>query len=326
VADGGEGTLAVLLSAAGGTVETACVRGPLGGAVNARWGRFPDGLAVIEAAEAIGLELVPKQQRDPTSTSSFGVGELILAALESGVRSVTVAVGGTATMDLGTGMAQALGVEFAGGADRMTGAALLGVRSVGLGGLDPRLKSVALRVAVDVKNPLLGAQGAARTYGPQKGGTPEQIEALERGFRHLSALIGDDGRQPGDGAAGGIAYLMRTLFGAEVVSGATLVMDATGFEQRLEGADLVVTGEGRFDAQTAQGKVVHAVAHAAHAKGIPVVAISGSFSGDGHVLHDQGVVACFSICNGPMDERAALSNAATLLAQAAENVARLRYR
>lgn len=325
LADGGEGTLDVLLGTKGGAARSRTVTGPRRGAVSARWGSFPDGLAVVEAAQAIGLELVPEADRHPLEASSYGVGELVRDALDGGARSILVALGGTATMDLGTGMAQALGVEFDGGSRPMTGGALSSVTRVRTEGIDPRLRGVPIRIAADVSNPLCGELGAPRTYGPQKGATPEEIETLEREFSRIAALVGDKGEVPGDGAAGGIAFLLRALFGGRVVNGAALVMDAVSFESRLDGADLVVTGEGRVDDQTVHGKVVWAVGKAARRRGVPVVALCGAV-GNGTPALYEGIDAFFSLCDRPMDETAARTNAASLLENLAENVARLRFR
>ena len=326
MADGGEGTLDVLLAAKGGTERTVTVTGPMGGTVSARWGSLSDGLAVVEAAEAVGLELVPTLDRDPTRASTFGVGELVRGALDSGARSVMIALGGTATMDIGSGLAQALGVEFDGGTRPMTGAALADVRRIRVDGVDPRLRTVTLLVATDVSNPLLGPDGAARVYGPQKGASPDQIDAIELAFAHVSRLIGDAGLEPGDGAAGGAAFLLRTLLGARVVEGASLVMNAVRFDERLEGIDLVLTGEGRLDGQTARGKVVGAVGRAARARRVPVVGLAGAIGDDARSLHAMGVDAWFSLCDRPLDEHAARANAAALLENLAENGVRLRFR
>lgn len=326
LADGGEGTLDALLVAKSGVGRTVRVSGPLGQRVTARWGSFADGLAVVEAAQAAGLELVPTSERDPGIATTFGVGELALAALESGASTLMITLGGTATMDLGSGMAQALGVEFDGGVRPMAGAALEGVRRIDATRLDLRLKGVTLVAAVDVDNPLLGNHGAARTYGPQKGATPANVEAFERGFAHIATLLGDPGDRPGDGAAGGAAFLLRTLFGAKVERGAELVQAAVGFGQRVAGTDLVITGEGRLDAQTARGKVVCAVGQAAKAANVPVVAVAGAVRDDARPLYDEGVHAWFSICDGPLTEREARDYAPDLLEKVAENIVRLRFR
>ena len=326
LADGGEGTLDALLVAMNGTARTASVAGPHGQRVTARWGSFADGLAVVEAAQAAGLELVPSSERDPGVATTFGVGELVREALESGARTVMVTLGGTATMDLGSGMAQALGVEFDGGARPMGGAALERVRRIDTARLDHRLKGVSLVVAVDVDNPLLGVDGATRTYGPQKGATPEQVEALERGFVHVAGLVGDPGDRPGDGAAGGAAFLLRTLLGGRIERGAELVQAAAGFVSRLADSDLVITGEGRLDSQTARGKVVGAVGRAAKLANVPVVAVAGAVRNDARPLYDEGVDAWFSICDRPLTEPDARAQAPALLEKVAENIVRLRFR
>lgn len=322
LADGGEGTLDVLARAKGGEIRTTRVHGSRGTPVWARWALLSDGSAIVEAAEAVGLELVPKGERNPMALGTFGVGELILEALGAGARSVVVALGGTGTVDLGAGLAQALGVEFEGAGHPITAADLGAVRNVDRSRVDPRVKTAELRVAVDVDNPLLGTRGAAAVYAPQKGATPEQVAALERSFSHIERLVGDPGNCPGDGAAGGMAYLLRSLFGATLESGAALVQCAVGFSERLKGVDLVLTGEGRVDGQTAQGKVVAAVGRAAKAAGVPAVALAGSIRDDARILYDQGIAAMFSLCDGPVTEAEAKARAAPLLEKLSENVVR----
>ena len=230
IADGGEGTGDVLAAALGGRWETAEVTGPLGQLVRARWLLLPDGTAVVESAEAVGLALVAAAERDPLRASSRGVGELMLAALGGGARALLVGVGGTATVDGGAGLLEAVG-------DRLAG--------------------VPLRVACDVTNPLLGERGAARVFGPQKGAGPEAVDQLERRLAGAKAL--EPFRDlPGAGAGGGLGAALASL-GGELVPGAKLVLDAIGFDKRAAGADLVVTGEGTVDATTLAGKAPGAV-------------------------------------------------------------------
>jgi len=230
IADGGEGTGDVLAAALGGRWETAEVTGPLGQLVRARWLLLPDGTAVVESAEAVGLALVAAAERDPLRASSRGVGELMLAAFGGGARALLVGVGGTATVDGGAGLLEAVG-------DRLAG--------------------VPLRVACDVTNPLLGERGAARVFGPQKGAGPEAVDQLERRLAGAKAL--EPFRDlPGAGAGGGLGAALASL-GGELVPGAKLVLDAIGFDKRAAGADLVVTGEGTVDATTLAGKAPGAV-------------------------------------------------------------------
>jgi glycerate 2-kinase len=244
VADGGEGTAEVLASALGGEWHEAVVAGPLGRPVTARWLLLPDGTAVVESAEAIGLGLVADDQRDVLRASSRGLGELVLAALDAGPPALLVALGGSATVDGGAGMREVLD------------------------GLP-----VPTRVACDVRNPLLGERGAARVFGPQKGATPEQVEALERRLAEAEELRAV-AELPGAGAAGGLGAAFAAL-GAELVPGAELVLDAIGFRARLAGTALVVTGEGTIDRTTLEGKAPGAVLAACREAGVRCALFGG---------------------------------------------------
>lgn len=276
LADGGEGTVDALLTATGGTPRTTHVTGPLGDPVEAQWGVLGDGTtAAIEMAAAAGLALVPKDRRDPTRTTTFGVGELIRAALDAGMPRIILGVGGSATCDGGCGAAQALGARFAGVDAPVTGGTLQKITAFDLSGLDPRLRDVELIVAADVTNPLFGPDGAAHVYAPQKGATPTQVRQLDAGLRHLASLF----NQPqlpgaGAGAAGGLGFGAGMMLGATIRPGADIVLDAVGFDQRVAACDLVLTGEGRLDRQTISGKTIAAVLR--RAAGVPVVALVGA--------------------------------------------------
>ncbi len=283
VADGGDGTLDVLLAASPGSrVETVEVRGPLGTPVEARLGWLADGSAVVEMAEAAGLRLLDANRLDPLRASTFGAGELIRAALDGGARRIVVGVGGSATTDGGAGLAVALGARLldASGAElALGGGALPHLARVDRSGLDPRLPDCAIEVAVDVRNPLLGPRGAAAVFGPQKGATPEQVALLERGLeRWVAVLVADPlvAERPGMGAAGGTAFGLAAVCGAALRPGAPLICDLVGLDAALPGADLVLTGEGRLDSSTAEGKAPAEVARRAAAAGIPCVALAGS--------------------------------------------------
>ena len=247
VADGGEGTAAALHGALGGEWRSARVADPLGRPVEARWLALPDGTAVVESAAAIGLPLLAEGERDPLRASSRGLGELMLAALAGGPARMLVCLGGSATVDGGAGLREALG---AGGAGARAGSGALGVGAGALAG-------VRLDVACDVRNPLLGVRGAARVFGPQKGATPEVVEELERRLAALAEL-GPYAELPGGGAAGGLGAALAAL-GGRLVPGAGLVLAAVGFRERAARADLVVTGEGTVDRTTAEGKAPGAV-------------------------------------------------------------------
>lgn len=326
VADGGDGTLDVLLAASPGSrVQRVRVQGPLGAPVEARLGWLGDGTAVVEMAEVAGLRLLPRDALDPLRASTYGVGELLRAALDGGARRIVVGVGGSATTDGGAGLAVALGARLldAAGAELGPGGGALGsLVRVDRGALDPRLRDCRIEVAVDVRSPLLGPRGAAAVFGPQKGATPEQVALLEAGLtRWLAALAADPliSEQPGMGAAGGCAFGLAAMCWARLVPGAALVCDMVGLDAALAGADLVLTGEGRLDASTAAGKAPAEVARRAVAAGVPCVALAGSVETPVDPLYSGAVAIGAGL---ELDESCART-AALLRARAAE-VVRLR--
>ena len=282
VADGGEGTLDALVMAKGGRLMGVIARGPLGIPVRAHLGSLTDGTGVVELAQASGLELVSESERDPMRASSQGTGELIKGALSRKPTKLIVAIGGSATIDGGTGLARALGVRFydaAGGDVPPGGEGMQRIARIDASGLDARWSAVEVIVAADVMSPLTGPEGAARVYGPQKGATPEQIGHLERGLEALGARIEADldvpvMDVPGAGAAGGVGAMLLGM-GATLRSGADVVLEAIELAARIKGADLVVTGEGRLDESTMAGKGPMAVAALARAAEVPCVALVG---------------------------------------------------
>lgn len=334
MADGGEGTVDALVAATGGRHHRCVVVGPLGRPVTACFGLLGDGAtAVIEMAQASGLPLVPPGQRDPAATTTYGTGELIAAALAKGARRVIVGVGGSATHDGGSGMLQALGMRFLNGRGRalpgyMNGRALPGVRGLDPGGLPELLRGVSVVAACDVDNPLCGPRGAAAVFGPQKGATPEQIGSLDAAvgdFYCLAARLGittgaSVADRPGAGAAGGMGAALLGFLGADLRPGVELVMEAVGFERRLAGADFVITGEGRLDGQTLNGKAPAGVARLARRCGVPVIAIGGSL-GDEDALLDSGLFAALeaSVCR-PMDLTEAIDGAERNLVSAGRRI------
>ncbi len=282
MADGGEGTVDALVAATGGERVSATVSGPLGDPVDAAYGLLPDGSAVIEMAAASGLPLVAGRE-DILAASTLGTGQLVRDALDHGARRVALAIGGSATNDGGSGFLVALGARLLDGRDEELApcAANLGhVAALDLSGLDSRLAATGLTVMCDVDNPLLGEHGATRVFGPQKGATPEVVERIEAGMAVYAAALADAcGRDvsqvPGAGAAGGLGAACVAV-GAALRPGIDTVLDLVGFDGLLGGVDLVVTGEGRLDAQTAHGKVVSGVAAACLRAGVPCVAVAGS--------------------------------------------------
>jgi glycerate kinase len=336
LADGGEGTTEALVAATGGWLQTVTVTGPLPAErprVEARLGWLGDSRAVLEMASASGLPLVSPERRNPLHTTSYGTGELIAAALNGGARHLILGLGGSATNDLGAGMAQALGVRFLGADGRpieepLSGGRLMEVSALECSGVHPGLAACRLEVACDVDNPLLGPLGATAVYGPQKGATPAIAAALEAGLAHLIDLLEDaTGRRvrerPGAGAAGGMGAMLLALGSGELCPGIELVLAASGFTAALAEADLVLTGEGRVDAQTAHGKTISGVARAAAAAGVPVVVIAGEIGAGASALQAIGVSGLFSLVPGPMELSTAMARAPALLADAAERVLRL---
>lgn len=286
MADGGDGTGEVL-AAVRGFVAIACeVLDPLGRPTVARWWRSPDGArAIIELAEAIGLARLNPADRDPFRTSSYGVGQLLAAALRAGVSSVELAAGGSATVDGGAGCLQALGVEFRDASGNLLAAPLAGGDLIRIRSFSTPKTHFALTVLCDVDNPLLGPQGAAAVFGPQKGADAAGVTALETGLAHWARLLRsatgtDVGRTAYGGAAGGIAASLHALLHARLEAGARVVADAVDLSNRLRGCALCLTGEGRIDAQTRSGKVVYEVAQRARAAGVPCVALVGSAQPD----------------------------------------------
>ena len=331
MADGGEGTVDAVLAAAGGERRTCTVSGPLGTPVEAHWGWLDDGTAVIEMAAASGLHQVAADQRDIPRACSQGTGELVRQALDAGARHIILGLGGSATNDGGAGLLRALGVRLldsAGQALAPGGAALARLAEIELSGLDPRLAQVPVLVAADVDNPLCGPHGASAVFGPQKGASPEQVRLLDAALTHyaerMAATLGTDhSTEPGAGAAGGLGFAARALLGARFRPGIAVVAELCGLAEAVQGADLVITGEGRLDAQTLHGKTPLGVARIAHAAGVPVIALAGSLGEGYQRLYAAGLSAAFSLAPGPIDLRQACADAAALLQARATEIARL---
>lgn len=331
MADGGEGTVDAVLAATGGERRTAIVRGPLGDGVEAHWGWLGEGGAIIEMAAASGLHRVPQAERDATRTCSFGTGELIREALDAGATRITLGLGGSATNDGGAGLLRALGLRLldADGEELAPGgAALAGLARIDRSGIDPRLAGVAFDVAADVDNPLCGSRGASHVFGPQKGASPAQVEALDAALQRyadvVAAELGEDhSRQPGVGAAGGLGFAARAFLGARFRPGIELVAELAGLAEAVVGADLVITGEGRLDAQSLHGKTPVGVARIARSAGVPVIALAGSL-GEGYPrLREAGIEAAFSLVPGPMTLERAMAVAAGELEARSADIARL---
>lgn len=332
LADGGEGTARALVEATGGRFLPLRVTGPLGEPVEAAVGILGDGQsAVVEVAAAAGLMLVPSRRRDPSLATSRGVGEMIRAALDCGCRRLIVALGGSATNDAGAGMLQALGVSLRDGLGSELppgGAALSKLASIDISGLDPRLREVEVVAACDVDNPLCGPQGASAVFGPQKGASAEMVARLDDALRNFASVVreqlGVDVLDlPGGGAAGGIGAAVAAFFGGRLQKGIEIVLEAVRFEERLRGADLVITGEGRLDSQTLRGKVPFGVLQAARRLGVPVIAVAGGVSGPLQPFYDAGFAAVIGCTPRPMSLEEAMADGYALAASAAESAARL---
>lgn len=332
VADGGEGTVRALVNASGGRTVTTRVMGPLQRPVTATWGLLGgDRIAVIEMAAASGLPLIGRQERNPAVTTSYGTGQLIGEALDHGVDRIIVGLGGSATNDGGAGMAQALGVRFLDAAGRelpLGGAALLHLAHIDVAGLDPRLSGVRVEAASDVANPLVGPEGASYIYGPQKGADPEMVRLLDAALTRYAEVVALDlGKDvawiAGSGAAGGLGAALIAFLNATLESGVDLVFRALHLPERLRGASLVFTGEGRMDHQDLYGKAPLAVAQLADRLGVPSVAIVGSTGRDYQVVFQHGLDAVIGTVNRPMTLDRAVAEGPKLIAEAAMRAARL---
>lgn len=334
LADGGEGTVDALAAGLGGEKRTVRVCGPLGReqAVDCTYGVIGD-LAVIEMAGAAGLPLVPKEKRNPLHTTTFGVGQVIGDALDRGCRRFLIGIGGSATNDGGAGMLQALGFDLtdADGNPIPGGAAgLFALEHISSAAARPELAACAFRVACDVNNPLCGENGASAIFGPQKGADAQMVKQMDAGLRRFAektkeVFSGADENIPGSGAAGGLGFALRTYLHAELLSGVEVVLQETKLEEALKDADVVVTGEGRLDGQTAMGKAPVGVAKLAKKHGKLVLALAGGVTRDARACNDAGIDAFFPAVRGAcsLDEAMEPKNARANLADAAEQAFRL---
>ena len=298
IADGGEGTVDTFLAAIDGLRQHDYVTGPLGESRKANWALFPDkNLAVMELAQAAGLQLVPEIKRNPLNTTTFGVGELIRFALDANVNRIVIGIGGSATNDGGTGLAQALGVQFDGVDSPITGGSLSDIKEIDRSSIDHRINNIKIDVACDVKNVLTGPEGAAYVYAAQKGASSERILILDAGLKHLASLMPEaNPNYLGVGAAGGVGWGLMAFCNAKLHKGIELILDALNFSEVIHDADLIITGEGKMDNQSLQWKAPFGVAEYAENKGIPVVALCGDHKIDQLTIRKHGIQACYSIC------------------------------
>ncbi len=334
MADGGEGTVQSLLDSVGGDLISCNVRGPSGQTVEAEYGMLATGnTAVIEMAAASGLALAQGSGRNPLLTTSYGTGELIRDALDRGARKIILGIGGSATNDGGTGMAQALGVVFRDADGRIitqdgAGGMLHRIESVDLDGLHPALRQAQILVACDVENPLTGENGAARVFAPQKGADAAMVETLDDNLKYLAGVIErelgvDVDPIPGAGAAGGMGAGLLVFAGAELQRGIEIICKSTSIEKHLRNADLVLTGEGRVDFQTAFGKTPAGIAQFAGKHGVPVVAIGGGLADDAREVFNHGISGLEPAIARDISLNEALANSRDYIANASERVIRL---
>ncbi len=331
IGDGGEGTVEAMVAASEGEIETVTATGPLGNKVEAHYGLLDPGTAVIEMAAASGLVLVPVDKKDVKAATTYGTGELILHALDQGVDEIILAIGGSATNDGGTGMAAALGYKFLDKDGKVLppgGGALGSLAKIDTENVDPRVANTTFRVACDVNNPLTGPHGASAVYGPQKGAAPEDVKLLDAALGNLASVVESQmgvkaDLEPGAGAAGGLGYGLMVFCGATLETGIDLVLDAVNFEERLEGIDLVITGEGKLDGQTAYGKVPVGVSRRAKKQGIPVLAIAGDVDDDIEAVYDNGIESVMSTVKRAMTLEEAMRDGRKFLVDASERAMRM---
>ena len=320
VADGGEGTTDAVVKARSGEIITVPVHGPLMEMEQGFYGRLSDTEAILEMAAASGLPMVPEEKRNPLNTTTYGTGELLKAALDAGYTEIAIAIGGSATNDGGMGFASALGIRFLdqdGNVLEGRGENLEKVAHIDMSGLDPAIQKAHFTVMCDVTNPLCGPNGATYTFGKQKGGTPEILDRLEKGMQNYrDVIIREFGINPdeiqGSGAAGGLGAALKVFLHSEMKSGIETVLDLIDFDARLEGVDLVVTGEGRTDWQSCFGKVMQGVGDRSAKHQVPVAALCGGLGPDYEKIYAHGISSIMTTVDGPMPLKEALDNASEL--------------
>ena len=320
VADGGEGTTEAVVKARNGKMVYVPVHGPLMEPEHGFYGKLSETEAVLEMAAASGLPMVPMEKRNPLNTTTYGTGELLKAAIDSGFTEIAIAIGGSATNDGGMGFASALGIRFLdkdGNALEGKGSELSKIRHIDMTGLDPAVKKAHFTVMCDVTNPLCGPDGATYTFGKQKGGTPEILDELEKGMQNYrDVIIREFGINPdeikGAGAAGGLGTALKVFLGAEMKSGIETVLDLIDFDERIKGVDLVVTGEGRTDWQSCFGKVMQGVGDRSKKQEVPVIALCGGLGKDYEKIFDHGIDSIMTTVDGPMPLQEALDKAEEL--------------
>lgn len=331
MADGGEGTARALVDATGGSMRAVPVHDPLGRPVEGHFGLLADGTtAVVETAEASGLALLEAKERNPLIASSYGTGELMLAAVRSGAKRIIVGLGGSATNDAGAGLLQALGVRLLdknGNDLTHGGAALANLTTIDISTMDPALKNVAITAACDVTNPLTGPTGASAVFGPQKGASKDDVATLDAALAHFAQVIDSQlgvavNDVPGAGAAGGIGAALKGFLNAEFRPGIAIVIEQSGLDAAAQWADVVFTGEGSIDFQTKFGKTPAGVAETAKRHGKPVIAVAGHIGTGIDELHEVGIDAVFGIAPGAVSLSELLADAAANVTRTTEQIVR----
>ncbi|EKU52659.1 glycerate kinase [Acinetobacter sp. WC-323] len=332
MADGGEGTIDAVLTACSGQWREQRVQGPLGESVLAKWGWLEaEKIAIIEMAQASGIQLLKPSQRNACISSTFGTGELILAALDAGAKEIILTIGGSATNDAGTGLLHVLGARFLDVDHQVLtagGLALKNLAQIDLENFDSRIQQTKFLLAADVTNPLCGVNGASHIFGPQKGASPQQVLALDQALSHFADVTAqyfgfDQRNEAGSGAAGGLGFAAKTFLKAEFRSGVEVIAELNQLADKIQGADWVITGEGKLDQQTLNGKTPFGVAKIAQAANIPVIVIAGTLGQNYQALYEHGITAAFSLTSGPSTLEQACQNAAELIRTRTTDIARL---
>ncbi|WP_017387829.1 glycerate kinase [Acinetobacter calcoaceticus] len=332
MADGGEGTLEAVLEVCKGEWREKTVIGPLGKSVQAKWGWLEtQKIAMIEMAQASGIQLVPPSERDACQSTTFGTGQLILDALDAGAKDIILTVGGSATNDCGTGLLTALGARLLDSNQHVLpdgGLALSNLSKIDLTHFDSRIQQTRFLLAADVTNPLCGLNGASYIFGPQKGATLAQVKSLDAALAHFAdvsaQLLGFNKRdEAGSGAAGGLGFAAKSYLNAEFKAGVEVVAELNQLAHKMSNADWVITGEGKFDRQTLNGKTVFGVSRVAKMKNVPVIVIAGTLGEGYQALYEHGVTAAFSLTNGPITLEQACEAAAELIFERTIDIARL---
>lgn len=331
MADGGEGTVLAIAQSTPCTLMQSTVRNALGHPVQATWAMHDTGTAIIEMASAAGLEQIQPQHRNILRANTFGVGQLILEALNRNVKHIILGLGGSATNDGGAGMLAALGIQFKDKNNVLlepVPEALSRLEKIDLSGLEPRLAQTAFTLASDVSNPLCGSHGAAAIFGPQKGATPEQARLLDQimaNYADITAItLGRDRRhEQGAGAAGGLGFAGLSFLNARFRPGVEIVAEFAGLADLIENADLIITGEGKLDDQTLQGKALAGIAALAQMHQVPMIVIAGTLGSNYQALYSQGMTAAFSLCNGPITLQDAMQHTSSLLQDRSRDIMRV---